>query len=285
MEQIVISNPEKLDEKIEKFKKEGISRIHVISDFDRTLTNAFVNGEKISSIISILRDENYLTEDYPRKAKELFEKYNPIEIDPDFPLEEKKKLMKQWWEEHFNLLINSKLNRNDIASLICSKNLIFRKGVKEFLLFLNEKEIPFLIFSANGLGWDSIEMLLEKQNMFYQNIEIISNEFEWDEKGFAVGYKEPIVHVFNKDETTIQNFPIFDKVRGKPNIVLIGDSLGDVKMAEGFDYEEIIKIGFLNSNVENLLGDYEKVYDIVILNDGNFDYINKLFGKVLNNKS
>jgi cytosolic 5'-nucleotidase 3 len=285
MEQIVIPNPEKLNEKIEKFKKEGISKIHVVSDFDRTLTKAFVDGEKVSSVISILRDEGYLTNDYSSKAKALFEKYHVIEIDPDFPLDEKKKLMKKWWVDHFELLIKSKLNKSDVANVVQSEKLVFREGVREFLLFLNEKDIPFLIFSANGLGGDSIEMLLEKKNMFYEDIEIVSNKFNWDKKGFAVSYKEPIIHVFNKGETAIQDFPIFDKVRGKSNVILIGDSLGDVKMAEGFDYEEIIKIGFLNSDIDNALDDYEKVYDVMILNDGNFNFINKLFDKILDNKS
>ena len=62
-------------------KKQGIDSLHIVSDFDRTLTYASVGGEKIPSIISILRDGNYLSKEYAEKAHALFNKYHSIEID------------------------------------------------------------------------------------------------------------------------------------------------------------------------------------------------------------
>ena len=56
MQEYLIINPENL----EKFKKalaeQGFQSMHVVSDFDRTLTKAFVNGKKIPSLISVIRD-------------------------------------------------------------------------------------------------------------------------------------------------------------------------------------------------------------------------------------
>jgi hypothetical protein len=78
---IFIANQQQLDEKIEKFKQNGVNGIHIISDFDRTLTRFEVNSKKVNSVISILRDENYLTPDYSERAKALFNKYHPFEID------------------------------------------------------------------------------------------------------------------------------------------------------------------------------------------------------------
>ncbi|MCX8179346.1 MAG: hypothetical protein N3E38_01235 [Candidatus Aenigmarchaeota archaeon] len=102
---VLISN-EKRFEKIKlKIKKDGLSKLHVVSDFDRTLTYGKVNGRKIPSLISILRDENYLSEEYSKKAKELFEKYHPTETDTSIDVKEKKKLMQKWWEEHYKILI------------------------------------------------------------------------------------------------------------------------------------------------------------------------------------
>jgi 5'-nucleotidase len=78
---IFIADKQQLQNKIEKFRNDGINKVHIISDFDRTLTRFEVNSKKVNSVISILRDENYLTPDYSERAKALFNKYHPFEID------------------------------------------------------------------------------------------------------------------------------------------------------------------------------------------------------------
>jgi len=45
MNNILIPNPEKLEELIGKIAQDGKEHFHVIADFDRTLTSAFVNGK------------------------------------------------------------------------------------------------------------------------------------------------------------------------------------------------------------------------------------------------
>ena len=110
LKNVTLSNSEELEKIKTKISKEGLNKFHVISDFDRTLTKEFVNGKRIPSIISILREERHLTEDYPEKAQGLFDKYHPIERDPKKSVEEKKKTLHKWWMEHFDLLIKSGLN-------------------------------------------------------------------------------------------------------------------------------------------------------------------------------
>ena len=46
MSDIHISDPSALEEKINKIKGDGGKHFHVVSDFDRTLTPMFVDGEK-----------------------------------------------------------------------------------------------------------------------------------------------------------------------------------------------------------------------------------------------
>ena len=89
-ENIIIVNSEKLEKVKKAILKAGAEKFHVLTDFDRTLTNAFVDGKSMVSFISILRDGNYLTPDYASKAHALYDKYHPIEIDPKIPFEEKK---------------------------------------------------------------------------------------------------------------------------------------------------------------------------------------------------
>ncbi len=107
MENIIISDQKKLDREMENIIHDGISNLWIISDFDRTLTKAFVNGKSRSSLLSILRDENYLTPDYSPKAQALFDFYHKIEMDPNVDIETKKNFMLERWTKHFQLLIQS----------------------------------------------------------------------------------------------------------------------------------------------------------------------------------
>jgi len=281
MENVIIVNQEELETAKKSIAEDGVKKLHVLADFDRTLTKAFVNGEEIPSIISILRDGNCLTSDYVRKARALYNKYHPIEVDLKIPLKEKKKAMREWWTTHFDLLVKSGLNKKDLTAVADSEKIRFREGFSDFADFLRDKKIPLFIMSASGLGADIISIYLKKSGKLYDNIYIISNSFSWDENGKAIGVKEPIIHGMNKDETAIQDFPAFEAIENRKNVLLIGDRLSDVGMVKGFDYDNLIKIGFLNENIEENLEYYKQNYDVVILNDSPLDYINGLLGEIV----
>ena len=280
MDNIVISNSAKLEKVKKLILEQGKDKIHVLADFDRTLTKAFVNGKKVPSTISVLRDEDYLSPEYSEKAKELFDKYHPIEIDLNIPVEEKKKAMYEWWTKHFDLLIESGLNKKHLEVAVENKNLQFREGVSEFFDFLHEHKVPLIIMSSGGLG-DSISMYLKKQGKLYENVHIVSNSYEWDLNGNAIKVKQPIIHAMNKDETAIQNYEVFDLIKERKNVLLLGDGLGDVGMVTGFDYDNLIKIGFLNEKVNESLEKYKENFDIILLNDANFDYVNGLVEEIV----
>jgi len=277
---VIIDNKKELARKIKEFRKSGRNKIHVLSDFDRTLTKAFVNGQKVPSAISIIRDGSYISKDYAKKANALAEKYHPVEIDSNISIEEKKKAMDKWWREHFDLLIKSGLSKSDIERATKSHLIQLRYGSKEFLHKLNENTIPLVILSSSGLGGDSISMILKNNNIQYNNISILSNTYKWDKKGKAIGIKEPVIHVFNKDETTLEGLPIYDKLIDRPYIVLLGDSLGDLGMIKGFPYREVIKIGFLDDGYGDL-EKYKESFDVVITEDGDFSEVNKILKEIL----
>ncbi len=281
MKNVIIVNSKELKSTKEKIAEEGKGKIHVITDFDRTLTKAFVNSKRVPSLISVLRDEGYLTVDYSDKAKALYEKYHKIELDPKIPISEKKKKMQEWWEKHFDLLIESNLNKRDLEKVVNSGNIRLRRGTLKFLDFLHKHKIPLVIISSSGLGVESISLYLENKKRLYDNIHIISNSFEWDEDGYAIRVKKPIIHSMNKDETTLKEHPFYDKIKDRKNVLLLGDSLGDLKMIKGFSYKNLIKIGFLNEKIKESLTEYKRGYDIVILNDAGMDYVNKLLREIV----
>ncbi len=272
-QKIIEVNPELIETVRASMIKDGPEKIHVLADFDRTLTKAFVKGKKVPSLISVLRDHNYLTPDYPAKAKALYEKYNKIEHDPTISLDEKRRAMKEWWTTHFKLLIESGLSRKDIESVVESGLIEFRTDSPELLDLLAESKIPIIILSSSGLGNDAIKLYLKRQGRLYPNIYIVGNAFEWDENRKAVKVEQPIVHTLNKDETVVRNLPFYDQVRKRTNVILLGDSIGDVGMITGFDYDNLIKVGFLNEEVNERLTEYEKLYDVLILNDGSMEYV------------
>jgi cytosolic 5'-nucleotidase 3 len=280
-ENIITSNKEKLEKIKKTIAQGGADKLHILSDFDRTLTNAFVNGKSVPSLISILRDGNYLTPDYALKANQLYDKYHQIEIDPEISLGEKKKAMEEWWRAHFNLLIESGLNKEDLEKIARTEKIRLRSGFSEFADFLHLRGIPLIIISSSGLGSDNIAMYLEKEGKLYDNVHIVSNSYEWDESGKAIRVNEPIIHTMNKDETSVQDYPFFKEIKNRKNVLLLGDSLGDVGMVKGFDYDNLLKVGFLNEKIEERLKDYSLNYDLIILNDSSMDYLNQLLKEII----
>lgn len=281
MQNIIVVNPAKLEETKKAMAKDGVDDLHILADFDGTLTKKYVNGEEVSSLISVLRDEGYLTPNYPAKAKALFDKYHPVEINMNISLNEKKKAMAEWWSSHYELLIKSKLHKRDIRKAVMSERSEFKEGIINFLNLLKEYNVPLVVMSATGLGVDALKMRFERDKVNFDNICLISNTFRWSDDGYLIGINEPIVHSMNKDEMVVQNFPeVFARIKDRKNVILLGDSNGDVEMISGFDYENLIKIGFLNKMDEEKLKKFKEVYDVVIIGDDSAEYLNELLGEI-----
>lgn len=62
--------------------------------------------------------------------------------------------------------------------------------------------------------------------------------------------------------------------------MLLGDSLGDLGMIIGFDYNNLLKVGFLNEDVERDLKEYKENFDVIITNDSNMDYVNNIIKQI-----
>ena len=275
MENIIINDKNKFEEKKEKILQQGRDKFHVLADFDLTLTKANVDGIKTQAIMKYLRNGNYLTSDYVKKANELYEKYHPIEIDPSISKEDKIKKMKEWWETHFDLMAKTGLDKKILEKLVNDVKLEFREGVKDFLGFLNKNDVPLVIISSSGIG-SVIPMYLKREGLMYDNISIVANLFEFDKNGVMVSVKKPIIHSMNKYEITLHDLPIYNELEKRKNVMLLGDSLGDLGMIEGFKYNNLISIGFLNEKVEENLRIYKNKFDVVVTNDGKLDFVNEV---------
>ena len=67
----------------------------------------------------------------------------------------------------------------------------------------------------------------------------------------------------------------------RKNILLLGDSTDDVSMAIGFDYKNLIKIGFWNRPTPKNQLVYKKSYDVLIKNDGSMKEVNKILKQII----
>jgi len=277
MKNIFIPNPEKLNKKILEFRKNPKS-FHVVSDFDCTLTNGLIDGERNPSTFAHVRKERYLPKEYINEAYRLFYKYFPYE-NAKIPLKLKSKMMMEWWQKHFALMVKYGMSRKIIKHVVKSNTIQIRKGVPDFFKLLSKNKVPFLIFSA-GLG-DVIIEFMKQRKLLAKNVHIISNFFKFGKDGKAISYNSEIIHTCNKNEIHAMRHSYKKQIKNKSNVILLGDMIGDASMADGIKHENIIKIGFLSIDVKKNFKEYAKHYDVLILNDDSMQYVTKLVKKIL----
>lgn len=246
--------------KLDIIRKSRPEDLTVVLDFDRTLTCGSVDGVEVTSIIAVLREENYIDEDYVKEARSLFAHYRPLEIDPSLSKQEKSNLMQEWWQKHLKLLTIKGFTKNDVDQVVLSKLLQLRSGVKDFLQTLNNRSIKTIILSSGIPGYDGILGVLQREGCDYPNIEIISNKIVWNENGVANGYVEPVIHSINKTE-----FLTADKL--SKNILLVGDNLHDAEMVLDAPDRNVFRVGIYESTDLSNLGHYERAFDIVVVNE------------------
>ena len=69
-------------------------------------------------------------------------------------------------------------------------------------------------------------------------------------KGVLQAFKGQLIHTFNKREGALSRAAGLRELQGRPNVLLLGDSLGDLTMADGVsEHQNVLTIGFLNDQV------------------------------------
>lgn len=130
-----------------------------------------------------------------------------------------------------------------------------------------------------------IEIFLE-QNIpqFKRNHEsshIVSNFLEFDDDGKLLAFSKKLIHSFNKNEHEIHDSSYYQSILNRPNVILLGDTLGDVGMIGGMkNLKQVLNIGFLNRSTPAKLDAYRSIFDIVICDDHTFDVPNFLLNAI-----
>uniref|UniRef100_H0XP24 5'-nucleotidase n=1 Tax=Otolemur garnettii TaxID=30611 RepID=H0XP24_OTOGA len=282
---VLMRQPGRVQEIVGALRRGGGDRLQVISDFDMTLSRFAYNGKRCpSSHNRASSSTKYITQnllgDFVLMLMELLHHYYPIEIDPHRTIKEKLPHMVEWWTKAHNLLCQQKIQKFQIAQVVRESSAMLREGYKTFFNTLYQNNIPLFIFSA-GIG-DILEEIIRQMKVFHPNIHIVSNYMDFNEDGFLQGFKGQLIHTYNKNSSVCENSSYFQQLQGKTNIILLGDSMGDLTMADGVPgVQNILKIGFLNDKVEERRERYMDSYDIVLEKDETLDVVNGLLQHIL----
>ncbi len=251
---IYINNKEKL----QKFKNSN--NYFAIIDFDRTLTT----GTSDASMGIIPK---FLGGDCLKERLKIYEHYRPIELDYTIEENEKKAIMKEWADKSFTLLSKYLTSEEIIENSLENANLHLRLGAKDFLKYMYNKNIPVVIMSA-GVG-NIIKRFLEKQEVLYDNITLISNFYEFKNNKSYID-TEKLIAVSNKDYSRVpeKERQVLDK---RQNILLCGDIVEDIKMIEKEKLYKTVTVGFFDHNIKENLSTYNKNFDIVLADNENFN--------------
>lgn len=275
-----IGNPTAFRQKIDQLIKGGPDKLQIIADYDKTLTT-----ENSHTSWDMLERGGLLSPSYENATRELAKKYHPMEIDPFLSPDEKKTAMVAWWGAAHELLVAEKLSRTLLSERIKSlqSKVQLRTGYESFFELLAARRVPVLILSA-GIG-DMIEYALEGKNLSqynHVNVHIISNFFKYDEAGIVTGFKGKMIHVFNKNEVVVKDTPHYANIAARGNVLLMGDSLGDLRMADGVPHECVLTVGFLHTSlhdkakIEILLAEYKRRFDVVLVDTDSLEYVHDI---------
>ncbi|XP_078544364.1 cytosolic 5'-nucleotidase 3A isoform X2 [Lissotriton helveticus] len=275
-----IKDPKRVEEIICGLIKGGASKLQVITDFDMTLSRFSHGGKRCPTCHNIIDNCKFVTEECRKKLYKLRDTYYAIEIDPSLTIAEKYPYIVEWYVKSHTLLIEQRLRKDKVAEMVRESDVMLKEGYDLFFDKLNEHNIPVFIFSA-GIG-DILEEVIRQSGVYHPNVKVVSNFMDFDDNGVIKGFKGELIHVYNKHDGALKNTEYFKQLKENSNIILLGDSLGDLTMADGVpNVESILKIGYLNDKVDELLEKYMDSYDIVLVKDETLDVANSILQKIL----
>ena len=236
----------------------------VLMDFDKTITS-------FDSLDSWAIAGMTAKEGCEQEINKLYEKYRPIEMDYSISYEEKNKQMEIWYNSCMDLYYKYKFNKNKLKEVVRNAKIGFRKGAKEFLEFAYKNKIPVVILSA-GIG-SVIKEFLNKENCFFDNILLISNNFIFDEDGNALKLENSLIHTMNKCINGKLKGMWKEEFKKREYRLLLGDTIEDIEMTD--NTKKTFKIAFLDK-LENI-DVYKKEFDIIFTGeDATFDEVRKI---------
>ena len=230
----------------------------VVLDFDKTITT-----KTSANSWSVLESEEGFCAGVHKEAHDLYYYYAPIEINYDMPLEKRMEKIIEWYKRNMDLFFDYNLTEDILYHCIDIAELEFRAGLKELFKWCYDNNIIVVIVSA-GIRNVIVE-LLKRENCYYDNIQILSNNLSF-ENGKMKRFEDDLIHTYNKNMDRLQP-DIKERVEKASNILLFGDLIEDIGIVDDKDLYKTLTIAFLETNVEDNLDNYQEYYDIVLTDE------------------
>ena len=202
--------------------------IHVVADFDRTLTERRPGTNEDTTSWNILRD--HLPPDGLKICENLFATYRPKELAGTMTLDD----AATWWSTILDTYTLHRLNLAEVEEDFLSRARA-RTGTEDFFSLCQEIGAPTVILSA---GVKDVIDLWSRVYKISPTL-VISTEFILNESMEITGWKkDTLVHSLNKSET---DHPELNRIRNeRPLSIVFGDSINDADMAIGD--EDVLRI-------------------------------------------
>lgn len=208
-------------EKLERFRGLSPDQLHLIFDFDRTLTVPHPGADDNVTTWHILNE--HLPPNAQGHYQKLFEHYRPLEMSGELTDEQ----AITWWSSILNLFVENGIDMREVEADFVSKASI-RPGAKELLELCKAHGIPTIILSA---GIRNVIELWAKHYGISPDV-VMSTELQLDSDQRISGWDpSTLVHALNKHE--IDHPDIRQILAERPNVIIVGDSVNDTNMAQG----------------------------------------------------
>lgn len=216
------------------------------------------------SSVSCVRAVEGMSEEYKNEAQALFEKYYPRDEDPELTVEEKTALMHEWYEHHYALMFREGLTRDILHLAGTGADLELREGAYNLVRICGMLQIPFVVLSA-GLG-DVTSAFFQKVGLG-DAVQVVSNFFDYTPEGLASSLRHSIIHTRNKHLTHLQNHILHFAERPPTHVIVMGDHIGDSRMAECFPDATVLGIGIVAGHMMHMVPEYQERFDALLFSN------------------
>jgi HAD superfamily phosphoserine phosphatase-like hydrolase len=224
-------NADRVSKKLSDFAAAGPTQLHIVSDFDLTLTAGKNPGQNIGTWDVV--DELLPPEGVERHTA-IYNSFRPIEVHGKLTSE----MAKEKWSETLDLITSYHINIDDLEAAFLSVAKL-RPGAKELFDICSNEGIPTVVLSS---GIKNVVRIMAEHYMINPT-HILSNDLEFDSTThFVTGWRsDSLIHMLNKSEMGHAELSTLRKSR--PNVLLLGDVPDDAKMVTG---DNVIRIRILD---------------------------------------
>lgn len=249
---VYFKNKKEVVKKLRRFINSGKDKIHLLFDFDRTITVGKNRKGDDYTVWGALQE--LLSPEAKKEYFRFYKKYRKLEIENKLTNED----AATWASSILDLYASNGLKLSDVKKV--SNKIKIRKYARGLFRICNKKGIPTIIISG-GIK-NVIELVCRRAKI--RPTLVLSSVLDFSKNGHICGWERgSLVHMLNKKERGHKEIAGIKLAR--PNIMLIGDSLDDVIMADGKD--NVLRVAVNNprkDDKKDKMKELIKKFDLVI---------------------